>query len=124
MNKRFIKNIISDLLITWPLIAFGLIMKAEYFGLDLNTGAQVIMWMIVSTSILGSFTVFKSEDAAKNIAESMGVKRTDSHKQYQFIGFTIETFIIFSAGYYWLGSASIIGGLCLMSMHSKLEEKL
>ena len=95
--KRLLKNIAWDILLTWPLIYFGLFMQNVYA----YNMAVAFFWFMSIASIIASVGLLSSKDLLdKSVARYK--KPLWIHHKYQVVTTFCEIAVMFALGGFYL----------------------
>lgn len=115
MNKRFLKNIIFDLAVIYPIMAL------YFFNDSLKVYAEnAISFLGVLLLVVGTLSIFMVESIADSIRKDGEGKRTRCHAWYEYISTAIGVIIFAMLGWYWVA----VGFLLVAIISSIVDDKL
>lgn len=116
--KRLLKNIAQDILLTWPLIYFGLFMQNVYA----YNMAMAFFWFISIGGVIASINTIASDDMLQK-AVARYKKPSWIHRKYQVVSSFCEIAAIFALGYFWIGGFYATSVIFMMAMREKVAEE-
>ncbi len=118
MNKRFFKNISMDLIISWPLLWYGIFKQYQYVG----NIATAYFWLLCATAFIVAIIYSDEKQILKRIKDSHYQKRTKTHIYYSFITMLIEFAVIASVGRFVLAAIYLVCNVLVQGLNLKCEE--
>lgn len=114
---RLLKNLFSDAIIVWPLIAAS-IYQWEYQD-NAIAGLTFLSWLFGIAGVLG---MLMSKGVAKESFSKGKKPKTSAHKYYCTITSLIEVILLASFGFGWFAIAWICAYLAGSMMDDELEK--
>lgn len=116
--KRLLRNIALDILLTWPLIYFGLFMQNVYA----YNMAMAFFWFISIGGIIVAISTIASGEMLKK-AVARYKKPLWIHHKYQVVTTFCEIAVMFAPGYFWLGGFYAAAVIFVMARKEKVAEE-
>ncbi len=118
MMWRFMRNVIQDAILVWPLIYFGLYLQMDYvYNLSL-----AFFWVNSALTFMAACAIISSDKFRIKKDGTPIKKRIWIHCKYHALTVIAELAAIYALGHFVLGTFMLISSLTLMAAYSKIEE--